>query len=169
MTDTVIMPDDKDWTWVVGRACPECGADVSSIPAESVAQEIRDNADAWEEILRRDPGELRRRLRPDRWSALEYAAHVRDVYVLYRERLRLMMECDDPLYPNWDQDAASKSYRAGSPERPPISSKPRELQRPSGLWLRASQARASATAFSVCSDPPPRSTSSLRTASSRCG
>lgn len=115
MTDTVIVPDDKDWTWVVGRACPECGADVSSIPAESVAQEIRDNADAWEEILRHDPGELRRRPRPDRWSALEYAAHVRDVYVLYRERLRLMMECDDPLYPNWDQDAASKSYRAEDP------------------------------------------------------
>ena len=115
MTDTVIVPDNKDWTWVVGRACPECGADVSSILAESVAQEIRDNADAWEEVLWRDPGELRRRPRPDRWSALEYAAHVRDVYVLYRQRLRLMMECDDPLYPNWDQDAASKSYRGEDP------------------------------------------------------
>ena len=40
MTETVIVPDDKDWTWVVGRACPECGADVPSISAESVAQEI---------------------------------------------------------------------------------------------------------------------------------
>ena len=115
MTETVIVPDDKDWTWVVGRACPECGADVPSISAESVAQEIRDNVDAWAETLRRDPGELRRRPCPDRWSALEYAARVCDVYVLYLERLRLMIEEQDPLYPNWDQDAAAASYRVEDP------------------------------------------------------
>ena len=42
---------------------------------------------------------------------MEYACHVRDVFVLYRERLRLMVEEDDPLYPNWDQDATAVQER----------------------------------------------------------
>lgn len=25
-----IVPDTKDWTWVLERACPECGFDASS-------------------------------------------------------------------------------------------------------------------------------------------
>ena len=40
----------------------------------------------------------------DRWSPLEYGCHVRDVYRLYRYRLQLMLDEDDPTYPNWDQD-----------------------------------------------------------------
>ena len=51
------------------------------------------------------------------WSPLEYAAHVRDVMRVYRERLRLMVETDDPLYPNWDQDltAVEEDYRGQEP------------------------------------------------------
>ena len=26
--------DDKDWTWVLERACPECGLDAGSIDVE---------------------------------------------------------------------------------------------------------------------------------------
>jgi len=45
------------------------------------------------------------------WSPLEYGCHVRDVLRLYDERLRLMLDQDDPLYPNWDQDAAAVDGR----------------------------------------------------------
>jgi hypothetical protein len=48
---------------------------------------------------------------PDRWSALEYACHVRDVYRIYDERLALMLAEDDPTFPNWDQDAAAVDER----------------------------------------------------------
>ena len=44
---------------------------------------------------------------PDRWSALEYACHVRDVFRLYDERLHLMLDEDDPTFANWDQDATA--------------------------------------------------------------
>jgi hypothetical protein len=43
----------------------------------------------------------------DVWSALEYGCHVRDVFRLYDARLQMMIEEDDPTYPNWDQDAAA--------------------------------------------------------------
>jgi DinB family protein len=102
-----IVPDDKDWTWVLQRPCPECGFDASSLPPESVATLLRANADAWVRILRQPATELGHRPSGDRWSPLEYACHVRDVCVLYRERLGLMLREDDPLYPNWDQDATA--------------------------------------------------------------
>lgn len=43
----------------------------------------------------------------DRWSALEYACHVRDVFRIYTERLALMLDSDHPTFPNWDQDATA--------------------------------------------------------------
>ena len=51
------------------------------------------------------------RPRPEVWSPLEYACHVRDVFVLYDERLRLMLETDNPTYANWDQDATAVEQR----------------------------------------------------------
>ena len=52
-----------------------------------------------------------RRPRPDKWSALEYGCHVRDVLRLYDYRLGLMLTEDDPLYPNWDQDETAVADR----------------------------------------------------------
>ena len=41
------------------------------------------------------------------WSTTEYAAHVRDVAHVMGGRLALMLAEDDPLFENWDQDAAA--------------------------------------------------------------
>ncbi len=113
--DDNIVPDDKDWTWVLERTCPECGFDASTFPAAEVAPLVRANAQAWSRLLApvppSDAAQLRRRPRPDRWAPIEYACHVRDVFVLYLERLRLMLEEDNPLYPNWDQDATAMQGR----------------------------------------------------------
>jgi DinB superfamily len=106
-----IVPDDKDWTWVLSRPCPECGFDVTHLPPASVAPLVRANAAEWVAVLGRPADELRRRPSDDRWSPLEYACHVRDVFALYDQRLRLMLEEDDPLYPNWDQDATAVEQR----------------------------------------------------------
>lgn len=108
-----IVPDTKDWTWVLQRRCGECGFDGSTFPAEGVASLIRENAAAWERVLTRHEGSVPLAERPseDRWSVLEYACHVRDVLRLYEERLQLMLAEDDPTFPNWDQDAAAAERR----------------------------------------------------------
>jgi len=106
-----VVPDDKDWTWVLERPCPECGFDASSVPPESVGALVRANAVAWVPVLARPADQLRRRPADDRWAPLEYACHVRDVYLLYRVRLLLMLREDDPLFANWDQDATAVEGR----------------------------------------------------------
>jgi hypothetical protein len=88
------------------------------LPPEQIAGLIRDNASAWETILSTAGlEELRARPRPDRWSTIEYAAHVRDVFRLYLYRLELMLTEDGPSFPNWDQDetAVAESYRSQDP------------------------------------------------------
>ena len=104
-----IQPDTKDWTWVLERPCPECGLESGSIAGEQVPDIIRRNVSAWVDVLGGD--DVGRRPRPDVWSPLEYACHVRDVLRLYDERLQLMLDQDDPLYSNWDQDATAVAER----------------------------------------------------------
>ena len=106
-----IVPDSKDWTWVLERRCPECGFDASTARSADVAGMIRLNATRWNEVLARP--DVRQRPSGDRWSPLEYGCHVRDVYRLYDHRLRLMLEEDDPQYPNWDQDVTAIEDRYG--------------------------------------------------------
>ena len=106
-----IVPDAKDWTWVLERRCPECGLVASELRRDQIAPLIRANAEAWAAILAGDPDRLRRRARDDRWSAVEYACHVRDVFRVIDERLNLMLTLDDPTYENWDQDRTAVEDR----------------------------------------------------------
>ena len=104
-----IVPDSKDWTWVLERSCPECGLDTSTLDREAIADMIRANAPAWRAVLGDD--RVTERPSDDVWSGLEYGCHVRDVFRLYDERLARMLGEDDPLYPNWDQDATAVDDR----------------------------------------------------------
>jgi hypothetical protein len=104
-----IVPDTKDWTWVLTRPCPDCGLDTRSLPRESVAGMLSVNVTAWPALLAA-PG-ARTRPDPATWSPLEYGCHVRDVCRLYDERLVLMLTREDPLFPNWDQDETAVTSR----------------------------------------------------------
>jgi hypothetical protein len=114
-----IVPDTKDWTWVLDRPCPECGFEASAVPRERIAPMIRENAEAWPPMLAQPGSRLRERPADDRWSALEYACHVRDVFRLFEQRLTLMRTEADPAYPNWDQDltAVEDRYNEQDPAR----------------------------------------------------
>jgi hypothetical protein len=105
-----ITPDDKDWTWVLRRPCPECGFDTQAFARERVALLIRENATAWQGVLA-ESAIARVRPQPDKWSPLEYGCHVRDVFRLYTVRLELMLTEDDPLFANWDQDETALADR----------------------------------------------------------
>jgi hypothetical protein len=104
-----IVPDDKDWTWVLERACDECGFDVAHVTRDTLGEKARANAHQWVLVLSRDGA--RRRTREDKWSDLEYACHVRDVYRLFDQRLDAMLREHDPLFENWDQDATAVADR----------------------------------------------------------
>jgi hypothetical protein len=113
----MIIPDTKDWTWVLRKPCPECGFDAATVEPGKVSVMLRENAAAWHQALT-GPGEARRRPEPQVWSPLEYGCHVRDVFKVYDERLRLMLTETDPSYPNWDQDetAVSDHYADQDPQ-----------------------------------------------------
>lgn len=119
MTDAPLppTPDDKDWTWVLDRGCPECGFDTSSVELAAVGDMVRENASTWQRVLARP--DVRERPEPGTWSALEYACHVRDVFRIYLERLDLMLTEAGPHYANWDQDetAVAERYDLAEPAR----------------------------------------------------
>jgi hypothetical protein len=104
-----ISPDTKDWTWVLERRCPECGFEAASVSVGEMPSLLRRNSAAWQAVLARPVAPVRPS--EDRWSPLEYACHVRDVFSLYDERLALMLTSDDPTFANWDQDATAVDQR----------------------------------------------------------
>lgn len=100
-----IAPDVKDWTWVLDQPCPECGFVAAELDPPAAGERLREIADTFGVVL--DRPDVARRARPDRWSDLEYACHVRDVLRIFDGRLARMLSEDDPLFANWDQDATA--------------------------------------------------------------
>ena len=100
-----IIPDTKDWTWVLQRPCPECGFDASAATPATVPGAVTGMLPRWRTVLQRPDAAVR----PDdeTWSVLEYACHVRDVFILFDQRLSLMLTDDDARFDNWDQDKAA--------------------------------------------------------------
>ncbi|GAB2674427.1 DinB family protein [Nocardia goodfellowii] len=128
-----IVPDEKNWTWVLEKACPECGFDAPATSYDTVPGLARDYAARLADALSRDDAAVR----PDEstWSTLEYAAHVRDVCRIfaYRTDIAARRAAADPrvpgfdattgvsdglpLFSNWDQDvtAVADNYGAQDP------------------------------------------------------
>jgi len=114
----VIVPDTKNWTWVLDRPCPECAFDASTRTGPMVPGLVRANAADWKRFGAAGaihPG----RPEPSTWSSLEYACHVRDVFRRFDGRIELMLTHDHPMFPNWDQDtsAVEERYEAQDPTR----------------------------------------------------
>ncbi|MET1061455.1 MAG: DinB family protein [Aeromicrobium sp.] len=100
-----IEPDSKDWTWVLDETCNECGFVAGAVAPTEVSGRVLADLPRWEAVLARV--EARDRPDPVVWSPTEYACHVRDVFVVFGDRVRLMLAEDDPAFPNWDQDATA--------------------------------------------------------------
>lgn len=115
-----IVPDTKNWTWVLDEPCAECGFDAQRVSFAEVPGLVRRNSVAWAEPLARADA----RMRPDdsTWSTLEYAAHVRDVFRIFDERLALMLTEDGPAFANWDQDATAVADDYGAQDPTVVAS-----------------------------------------------
>jgi hypothetical protein len=150
-----IVPDTKNWTWVLERECPECGFDSSTTPASAVPGMLRENAAAWPAVLER--ADVAVRPDPSTWSALEYGAHVRDVFRIFRVRFGLMLDQDDPAFPNWDQDETAIVERYNEQDPATVSAELTEAaevlaraleQVPADAWERRGF-RGDGSAFTV--------------------
>lgn len=100
-----IMGDQKDWTWLLERSCPDCGFTASSATPATAATMLPALLPRWRSALER--ATVEERPEPGVWSVLEYSAHVRDVFEVFTARLELMLSEDNPTFPNWDQDQAA--------------------------------------------------------------
>lgn len=114
MTDDIV-PDTKNWTWVLERPCPDCGYDGPAFDVTVSGAALRDLGERWKQVLLRD--DISVRPRPNKWSALEYACHVRDVFRIFDQRLALMLIEDEPEFENWNQDktAIEDDYQRQDP------------------------------------------------------
>lgn len=98
-----ITPESKDWTRVIVEGCAECGFQPQEV--STTGERLRATIPIWQDRLRRP--DATGRPSPTTWSPVEYACHVRDTCRIFRERLRLMLDEDDPMFDNWDQDATA--------------------------------------------------------------
>lgn len=100
-----LEPDTKDWTWVLRERCPECGLAAGEVAPAEIGLLVRASLPRWTAALARPDASVRRS--PQRWSDLEYACHVRDVFRVFDERLAQMLATDGAAFANWDQDATA--------------------------------------------------------------
>lgn len=75
--------------------CQDCGFVWADVHADEIGPRLTGGTAALAELIasRPAPG---RRPHPDRWSALEYGAHVRDVLLHVRDRVVIALVEDDP-------------------------------------------------------------------------
>jgi SAM-dependent methyltransferase len=118
-SESAIAPDTKDWTWVLDRPCPECGFEAERVTVDRLGEVVRDNATSWEAVLAAP--DVAVRPAPGTWSVLEYACHVRDVHRIFDQRVGLMLDEDDPRFPNWDQDETAVEERYGEQDPAVVS------------------------------------------------
>lgn len=111
----MILPDTKDWTWVLERKCDQCGFDTKTHVALAVPGLTRETAMEWKNLFLAG-GVVGERPNENTWSPLEYACHVRDLFRLFHLRISLMKEEDNPIFDNWDQDETAISHRYNEQE-----------------------------------------------------
>ena len=106
--------------------CEECGFEAASVTPVDAAETIRAFGRRYRAPLSRflpgEDGQALVRRRPDAttWSALEYAAHMRDVLALWGWALNKALTEDRPAVPVPDPDiadrtAAEQDYNAQDP------------------------------------------------------
>src|ERR671910_892800 len=80
---------------------------------------LRSLQEGWRQQLVAASAELRTRLEPDTWSAIEYAAHSRDITALHAYGVEQALTQDEPTFPPIGDDraeAAAVAYADANPD-----------------------------------------------------
>ena len=78
------------------ETCEGCGFCWEAVAREEIGPRVTAGASAIAALLAAEPQWVEQRPEPERWSMLEYAAHVRDVLLTVRDRLVIGLVEDDP-------------------------------------------------------------------------
>jgi hypothetical protein len=100
--------------------CDACGFDGANYDNSSLLDAVRSLGPRWRSLLISSGLELRQRPGPEVWSALEYAAHSRDVTALHVFGVEQALTLDEPSYPPIGGDlvdSAAASYGDADPEK----------------------------------------------------
>jgi len=100
--------------------CAACDFDGAAYGPSLLLDALRELGPQWRRILLDAGDELRLRPAPNTWSALEYAAHSRDVTALHVFGVEQALTIDEPRFPEIAEaelvEHASASYAAEDPE-----------------------------------------------------
>ena len=106
-------------TEVEHEACAACGFDGTTYNDSSLLVAIGELGPRWRVLLTEAGDELRVRPSPETWSALEYAAHSRDITAIHVFGVEQALTQDEPVYPAIDGDALIESAATGYQDEDP--------------------------------------------------
>ena len=84
--------------------CDACGFDGADYDDDSLLDALRGLGEQWRALIDSTGSELRRRPATQVWSAIEYAAHSRDITALHAFGVEQAVSMDEPSYPAIDGD-----------------------------------------------------------------
>jgi DinB superfamily len=99
--------------------CDACGFDGSLYGDSALLDALRSLEASWRQQLVAAAAQLRTRPEPGTWSAIEYAAHSRDVTALHAYGVEQALTQDEPTFPPIGDDlaeAAAVAYADAEPE-----------------------------------------------------
>lgn len=95
--------------------CAECGFDADTVSVSDAIVALRSFSRRWRgafAVAGDDEALLRRRLAPEVWSALEYAAHTRDMFAIHGSGMHRALTEDHPVF-EWPEGVTEESVAAG--------------------------------------------------------
>ena len=100
------------------ESCGQCGFDGAGYTDAELLSALRALGPEWRVLLGRAGDRLRRRPAPEVWSAIEYAAHSRDITALHAFGIEQALTLDEPLYPEFEEGFADQVAAAYAGEDP---------------------------------------------------
>ena len=117
--------------------CAACGFDGSRYSDEALLAAVRELGQKWKALLGNAGTDLRVRPQPRVWSAIEYAAHSRDITALHAFGVQQALTQDEPSYPPIESDELIETAAAIYGEAAPIRWEPSWSTKHSNylIWL----------------------------------
>ena len=100
----------EGWQWARAQSetCPQCGENASDMERDLLGPALLESADAWRNfLLDADDAYLRNVPAPGVFSPIQYGAHVRDIQRVYGDRILLMLQESNPVFPQFNPDEAA--------------------------------------------------------------